>query len=144
MLVQANKMLRDINEIRRINALYILQKRFEANKKIMADAMGVSDAYLGRILSIDVAQPRNIGDEVARKIEVVAQMPPNWLDHDHDRLSAEMEALIERYRRSDAETQAMIQLALDDPAAPIPESMRPSLKLMIQAVRMTVAQHVSA
>ncbi|MGB1560784.1 MAG: hypothetical protein ACPHN2_04720 [Sinimarinibacterium flocculans] len=135
-------MLRDINDVRRTNANWICANKFGGDRKQMADALDVSGAYLGRILNEGVSQPRNIGDDVARKIEEVGGMPTNWLDHDYERLPPGLEPLLERYKRSDPETQAMIRLALDDPDAPLPAAMRESLKTMIQAVRMAIASQI--
>ena len=137
-------MLKDINEIRRVNAAKIVDERFGGDFHPLAEQLGTQPSFIGRLVRANASGKRNIGDGLARRLEQIGEKPPNWLDHDHERLSDEMGALLERYQRSDPDTQAMILLALDDPSAPIPDSMRPSLKLMIQAVRMTVAQHVSA
>lgn len=54
-----------------------------------------------------------------------------------------LDSLIARFEKSDPATQALIRIALDDPDAPLPKSIRPSLKSMIDMVRAAVRPHLT-
>lgn len=85
--------MQDIYEIRRTNALLILNTRFGGQKTRLARAIDdlpesagrspLQPSYLSRALLRDAADPKNIGPELARKIEKAGGLPANWLDQDH-------------------------------------------------------------
>ena len=132
-------MLRDINSIRRINAARIVEEIFGGDLKKAADRLDTQPSFVGRITREEAAGKRGIGDKLARKLEKIAKKPANWLDQDHERMSPELEALTERYRKSTPDVQALIRLALDDPNMPLPKEIRPSLRTMLEGVRMAIA-----
>ncbi|MGH6753636.1 MAG: S24 family peptidase [Bradyrhizobium sp.] len=49
----------------------------------MAEAIGVQPSYITRILNVEATGAKNIGDDLARRIEEVARKTENWLDHQH-------------------------------------------------------------
>lgn len=74
--------MRDIREIRRQNARAILAEEFKDDVPKFAAKIEVQPAFVYRLLSPNVKQPRNIGDKLARKIEIAGKRPPNWLDQE--------------------------------------------------------------
>lgn len=69
----------DIKGIRREN-LRRLRKKDE-NQREQADRLGISPAYLSQIMT----GHRDLGEKVAREIEVQIGLPPFWLDQPHGR-----------------------------------------------------------
>lgn len=136
------EMFKDINHVRRDNAHSILNEQFSGTLRSLADALDVAPGFVSRFLSNNPASSRNIGDSLARRIEQVANKPTNWLDHDHEMLDETMVMLAQRYRAAPPDVQAMIRLALDDPSAPISEMVRPTVRAMIQMVRLQIAQNL--
>ena len=49
-----------------------------------------------------------------------------------------------RIEQSPPDVQALIRLALDDPDSPLPDSVRPSIKAMIEMVRLQIRQNLVA
>lgn len=80
------EVLKDINEIRRENAMAVLRNKFNGTIKVLADALEVAPGFVSRVLNGTGAGSRNIGDSLARRIEQVSGCDPNWLDHDHSRI----------------------------------------------------------
>jgi len=80
----------DIKEIRRTNLRY--QQRLAAAKLGMkkadfAEKVGTSASTISQILGEGAV--RNLGDELARKIEMNLQLPRGWLDQIHPELDDE-------------------------------------------------------
>jgi hypothetical protein len=75
--------VKNTNDIRRENAMRLFESAFESDANRMAEKLEVSVPFVRRILKANAAQPRNIGNSLARKIEQAAKVPPNWLDQDH-------------------------------------------------------------
>ncbi|WP_186155027.1 XRE family transcriptional regulator [Burkholderia gladioli] len=77
------------DEIRRAN-LTVAIKRFGTAKKL-AEAADVSVAYLSQVKNGQpesrTGKPKNMGDEVARKIEAALGEPAGWMDADHSSVS---------------------------------------------------------
>ncbi len=149
--------LKDINEIRRINANRVLRERFGGVVKAMADHLDIAPGFVSRVLNSQSANAKNIGDSLARRIESIGEHELNWLDHDHDRpadalpigampegLAADSAAgeLIARYAASPPDVQALIRLALNDPQVPIDHRVRPSLQVMLEMVRTQIRLHL--
>lgn len=132
-------MFRDIKTIRRANAATIIRERFENDFEKAAEAIGTQASFVRRLVRADASGARDIGEVLARKLERLAERPENWLDFDHEQLGGGAFALLERYTSSPPDIQALIRLALDDPDMPLPKSIRPSLKTMLEGVRMAIA-----
>lgn len=79
--------MKAISEIRRINALSLLGSAWQNKKTLMAEALGTQPGYITRILVPGAVGAREIGDDLARRIEDAAAKPLNWLDQDHDHLN---------------------------------------------------------
>jgi len=65
----------DIYEIRKANLIMLIGKQ---RKSACADRWGMSPAHLSQILSVKT--PKNLGDDVARRIEALQGLPHGWLD----------------------------------------------------------------
>jgi phage repressor protein C with HTH and peptisase S24 domain len=79
----------DIKEIRRVNLRYQQHKAVRAglSKSDFADKVGTSSSTLSQILGDKAV--RNLGDELARKIEMHLELPRGWLDQQHPELENE-------------------------------------------------------
>lgn len=83
--------MQDIHDIRRRNALSLLNAKFGGVKARMAEAIDrvrpdgdkMPPSYLSRALIPGASGARNIGQELARDIERASGVPVNWLDQDH-------------------------------------------------------------
>lgn len=70
------------NEIRKLNLLILIAEI--GGKKSELAAMAETDpAYISQILSTTAKKPRNIGDELARKLETACNKPRGWMDTFH-------------------------------------------------------------
>lgn len=80
----------DIKEIRRINLRYQQQLavRKGLSKSVFAEQVGTSASTLSQILGDKAV--RNLGDELARKIEISLKLPRGWLDQIHHSTQDEM------------------------------------------------------
>lgn len=65
----------DIYEIRKTNLITLIGNQ---RKSVCADRWGMSPAHLSQILSAKT--PKNMGDDVARRIELSQGLPRGWLD----------------------------------------------------------------
>lgn len=82
--------MKNINEIRRDNLIFILEKYYDGRQKALADALGFAPNIISRYLSSsDLKSHRNISDAVARKIEHVTRVQKYWMDTDHYNRPAE-------------------------------------------------------
>lgn len=68
----------DIYSIRKQNLISLIGKR---KKNVCAQLWDISPAYLSQILSEKT--DKNLGDEVARRIETVEQLAYGWMDSSH-------------------------------------------------------------
>lgn len=82
-------MIRNIYEIRRLNALALLHEKWGGVRKDMARDVGVQASYITKILNPDAVESRRIERVIADRIERAADKPENWLDHEHHGLSDE-------------------------------------------------------
>ncbi len=74
-----NPMRMDISSIRRQNLLSLLKGR---SKRVCAELWGTSPSYVSQMLSDKPT--RNIGDDMARRVEAAELLPHGWLDQLHD------------------------------------------------------------
>lgn len=71
--------MKGIHEIRRENLLQLIKDRYDGSQTKLADALGVRPNYISRLCTAG----KNIGDELARKLEYIGELSKNWLDQDH-------------------------------------------------------------
>lgn len=69
----------DSKTIRRANLVALI--RHFGTKSELARVAGISEAYLSQI--IGARANRNVGDDLARRLERAAGKPHGWMDHDH-------------------------------------------------------------
>lgn len=74
--------MQPIIDIRRENLRCVIHESFNGKAIDLANALGYTSAvYIYKLLS--AKHPKPIGDDLARRIEKVAELPPNWMDHSH-------------------------------------------------------------
>lgn len=80
----------DIKEIRRVNLRYQQNKaaRSGLSKSEFAEKVGTSASTLSQILGERAV--RNLGDELARKIEMNLDLPRGWFDQQHPEIQDEV------------------------------------------------------
>ncbi|MGR9087303.1 MAG: LexA family protein [Gammaproteobacteria bacterium] len=86
----SNLDMKTINEIRRLN-LMLLKKEFGTYANL-AKLANTDPAYLSQILSTKT--DRNMGDDLARSIEVACKKQTGWMDQDHNSIVASSEKSI--------------------------------------------------
>ncbi len=73
----------DIKAIRRKNLLNVIEEKYDGVKKRLATDLDIADTQLTHIFSKNPKSKRNIGNKLARKVELVAGYPEFWMDKDH-------------------------------------------------------------
>ena len=75
-----------IHEIRRDNLRRLIADRFDGRQAEFARAVGVRQpSYVSRLLSDLPSARRNLGDDLARRIESACDLPTYWLDEAQSR-----------------------------------------------------------
>jgi SOS-response transcriptional repressor LexA len=80
-------MIRNIYEVRRLNALALLHELWGGVRKDMARDVGIQGSYLTKILNPGAVEARRIERVIADRIERAAGKPENWLDREHEGIS---------------------------------------------------------
>ncbi|KOO18114.1 DNA-binding protein [Morganella morganii] len=76
--------MKDINEVRKDNLIFVLEKYYDGKQNALADALGCAPNIISRYLSSSsLKSHRNISNAVARKIEYTTRMQKSWMDADH-------------------------------------------------------------
>lgn len=70
-------------EIRRRNAIRLVEEYFGGKRIRFAEALGLGSGYVSRILAPDASGSRGIGDILARRMEEACGKPQGWMDHEH-------------------------------------------------------------
>lgn len=70
----------DIADIRRLRLKEIIDSRFEGVSARLAGAIGIQPSYVARIFTGKSEHRRNIGERMARNIELTLDLPSGWLD----------------------------------------------------------------
>lgn len=70
----------DIKDIRRYRLRKLVTFQFGGKQSAFADAIGRSPSYVARLFSDNPAHARNIGESLARQIEIACGLPTNFLD----------------------------------------------------------------
>lgn len=77
--------MKTIDEIRRLNLLEAIERKGTAKK--LADDANISPAYISQVKNQQpdskTGKPKNMGDDVARKIENALGEKHGWMDQDH-------------------------------------------------------------
>jgi transcriptional regulator with XRE-family HTH domain len=95
LLPESFNFMKSIYDVRRENLRTIIRKDFDGRQIRLATALDVQPNLVSRWLSsTDSTSGKNIGESVARKIEVVARRTPFWLDQDHEMAIAADEVLL--------------------------------------------------
>ncbi len=75
--------MKDLYKIRKDNLMGLVLSKFTGNRAAMARAAAVHPNHMNLILSSNETHRRNIGEDLARRIEVSLSLPDKWLDHLH-------------------------------------------------------------
>lgn len=75
--------MNDIFKIRRDNLMSLVLERFTGNRAALARASQVHPNHINLVLSTNEAHRRNIGEDLARRMEVKLSLPQKWLDSPH-------------------------------------------------------------
>lgn len=76
--------MKDINEVRKDNLIFVLEKYYDGKQNTLADALGCAPNIISRYLSSpSLKSHRNVSNAVARKIEYITRMQKYWMDADH-------------------------------------------------------------
>ena len=70
----------DIYTQRRLRLQELVDNRFGGSKAAFSKESGISPAYLSRLLNPKSAQPKRLGEDLAREIEARLRLAPGWLD----------------------------------------------------------------
>lgn len=128
-------------QIRRTNLARFIAEKYDGNKGKFADAVGTKRAQVYRYFAKSV-KGQEPGEDFADRVAKAHHLPRGYFDRDPPSVSDPSQQLLERFRNSPPDVQALIQLALDDPGAPIDEQVRPSLRVMIELVRGQIRTHL--
>jgi SOS-response transcriptional repressor LexA len=86
---EAMSLENNIYTIRRSNLRLVVKARFGNSPTRLGEALGIKHAnYVSRLLSVSPRTKKNIGNELARRIERVCGLPANWLDVAHTALDS--------------------------------------------------------
>lgn len=96
-----------IQDIRRANLEKVLANKWGGKGARLAKALEVSQTVLSRIKSTTDTR-RDMGNELARRIEEVSALPSGWMDERHD--IDEATELAERIRALDPVERQMVEL----------------------------------
>jgi hypothetical protein len=69
--------------IRKANLLELALQKFQGNKSALARAAEVHHNHINLLLSNNDSHRRNMGEDLARRMEARLGLPPLWLDNDH-------------------------------------------------------------
>lgn len=72
-----------LHTIRKQNLQDLVLRKFAGNKSALARAADVHHNHINLLLSSNDVHRRNMGEELARRIEQTLGLPPLWLDQDH-------------------------------------------------------------
>lgn len=109
----SNRGIMENKQIRRANLLLLIDETESKTLRELADLCGVSENYLSQVKSPKIA--RQMGDDVARRLERGMKKPPGWMDVQQNGrtrgrkpLAAEEWELIDAYRECSIEGQETI------------------------------------
>lgn len=71
-----------IDDIRRLNMLMLLEQSGDM-KRVMAEKAGTSPSYISQLLTTNTEKRREIGDELARRLEDAYGKGFGWMDQYH-------------------------------------------------------------
>lgn len=69
--------------VRKTNLLDLVHSKFANNKSAFARAAGIHHNHVNLLLSNNDVHRRNMGEELARRIETTLGLPQLWMDQDH-------------------------------------------------------------
>ncbi len=115
---------------RRANFNALLAARFSTQEEA-AEALGISSTYVSFIST----GHKVLGEKLARRMEAKASLDTGYFDRPTDASALNWREQIEQRMEADPGVRLLVQLVLDDPAAPIPEGIRPTLKTMLDGLK---------
>jgi hypothetical protein len=69
--------------IRKANLMELVLQKFQGNKSALARAAEVHHNHINLLLSNNPVHSRNMGEDLARRVEQRLGLPALWLDNDH-------------------------------------------------------------
>lgn len=116
--------MKNIEEIRRDNLLRVIEEDFDGVKSRLAEALGVQPAQITRYF-VEGTHGRNVGSDIARRIESITARPEGWMDAEHldtellEKAISGVEALLSKLKFDvDAKRRAkLIRIAYEDSLA---------------------------
>ncbi|EJD6539131.1 helix-turn-helix transcriptional regulator [Providencia rettgeri] len=82
--------MKSIQDIRRDNLVFVIEKHYEGKQKSLAAALGCAPNVISRyLMSSDMKSHRSLSDPIARKIEHLTKLPKYYMDKDHLNVPAE-------------------------------------------------------
>lgn len=75
--------MNDIFRIRRDNLMSLVMTKYMGNRAALARAADVHPNHINLVLSTNEAHRRNIGEDLARRMEATLSLPNKWLDDLH-------------------------------------------------------------
>ena len=100
--------MRTSADIRRENLRYLIDTKFQGVNNRIAKHLGVQPMQISRVFHSGESA-RNVGDKLARKVEVGLGLESGWLDQDH----AKTDDIMQKYNSLDVEGQLAIKQMLD-------------------------------
>tara|TARA_E500000178_G_scaffold318673_1_gene340313 strand:+ start:579 stop:980 length:402 start_codon:yes stop_codon:yes gene_type:complete len=100
--------VRTAADIRRENLRYLIDTKFQGVRNRLAKHIGVTHMQIARIFHSG-SSARNVGDRLARKIELGCELETGWLDQDH----AKSDNIMQKFNSLDVEGQVAIRQMLD-------------------------------
>lgn len=102
-----------IEEIRRINLRLLIQDNDPPTAKAIADNCGTSASYLSQILirfKMASGKSREVGTELARKLEIGCKKPVGWMDviHKGGEVHADETEIINLYLAMDNKMRSVL------------------------------------
>lgn len=118
------------SERRRANFIALVASRFSTQEEA-AEALGISSTYVSFIST----GHKVLGEKLARRMEIKAGLAPGYFDRAEHGGSSSWHEQIDQRMEADPGFRLLVQLVLDDPDAPIPEGIRPTLKTMLDGLK---------
>ena len=103
-------MAKTVKEVRRDNLRHLVDTQYGGVMRRLAVAMHVQHIQLSRVFSRSEKSRRDIGDDLARKIEEVAGLPVGWMDHPH---GGDADRIFEKLIRLDDRDQDAVEALID-------------------------------
>lgn len=101
----------DVHDIRRENLIDVIAKNWGGVSARLANAIGCKKTVISRLIS-DRHTRKNMGDNIARRIEAASNLPHGWMDISHGAAAATSDSstvLADLIRSLSEDDQRMIE-----------------------------------